>query len=90
MATAKLFVNGGSQALRIPAQFRLPGKEALIEKRGDALVILPKRRGRKGRAPTLAEWFDRGAVAPADFMQDRDQTTNVVEPPKKLFENMRR
>lgn len=42
--TAKLFQNGRSQAVRLPAEFRFPGNEVFIrkdEKTGD--VILSKR-----------------------------------------------
>ncbi len=44
MQTAKLFMNGQSQAVRLPAQFRFPGVEVYIrkdERTGD--VILSKR-----------------------------------------------
>ncbi len=30
--TAKLFMNGRSQAVRLPAEFRFPGKEVLIRR----------------------------------------------------------
>ena len=39
-----LFRNGRSQAVRIPKEFELPGKEATIRKEGDALVIEPATR----------------------------------------------
>lgn len=87
MTTAKLFTNGGSQALRIPARFRLPGKEALIERRGEELVIRSKPSEKQRRRSTLADWFARPAVASSDFMADRDRTTNVPEAPKSLFES---
>ena len=38
---ATLFANGGNQAIRIPRDFELPGKEVLIHKDGDCLVIEP-------------------------------------------------
>jgi antitoxin VapB len=40
--TVSLFRNGRNQAIRIPAEFELPGKEALIRKEGNALIIEPK------------------------------------------------
>jgi antitoxin VapB len=40
--TVSLFRNGRNQAIRIPAEFELPGKEALIRKEGDVLIIEPK------------------------------------------------
>lgn len=39
----RLFRNGRNQAVRIPRDLELPGKEALIRKEGDALVLVPKR-----------------------------------------------
>ncbi|WP_373510398.1 antitoxin [Thiocapsa sp.] len=38
---ANLFTNGSNQAIRIPRDFELPGKEALIRKDGDRLIIEP-------------------------------------------------
>ena len=35
MATAKLFQNGRSQAVRLPKEFRLQGKEVKISKQGN-------------------------------------------------------
>ena len=35
----KLFKNGRSQAVRIPREFELPGKDAIIRKEGGKLVI---------------------------------------------------
>ncbi|WP_439257205.1 antitoxin [Lonepinella sp. BR2271] len=44
MQTAKLFMNGQSQAVRLPAQFRFPGVEVYIRKDEDSGdVILSKR-----------------------------------------------
>ncbi|MSO77515.1 MAG: AbrB/MazE/SpoVT family DNA-binding domain-containing protein [Alphaproteobacteria bacterium] len=37
----KLFKNGGNQAVRIPREFELPGKDAIMRKEGDRLIIEP-------------------------------------------------
>ena len=37
----RLFRNGRNQAVRIPREFELPGKEALIHKEGQRLIIEP-------------------------------------------------
>ena len=42
MKTAKLFKNGQSQAVRLPKEFRMAGKEVYIKKQGEAIVLLPK------------------------------------------------
>ena len=41
---AKLFRNNKSQAVRIPADFELPGDRVMIHRDGDRLVIEPVRR----------------------------------------------
>jgi antitoxin VapB len=37
----KLFRNGRNQAVRIPREFELPGRDAIMRKEGDRLVIEP-------------------------------------------------
>jgi antitoxin VapB len=37
----KLFKNGRNQAVRIPREFELPGKAALVTKDGDRLILEP-------------------------------------------------
>lgn len=39
--TAKLFTNGGSQAIRLPKEFRFPGKEVRIRKTKTGISITP-------------------------------------------------
>lgn len=41
MTTAKIFLHGGSQAVRLPKAFRFTGAEVLIEKHGDEVVLRP-------------------------------------------------
>ncbi len=41
MKRAKIFWSGGSQALRLPKGFRLPGKEVRISRRGSAVILEP-------------------------------------------------
>jgi antitoxin VapB len=37
----KLFKNGRNQAVRIPREFELPGRDAIMRKEGDRLIIEP-------------------------------------------------
>lgn len=37
----RLFRNGANQAVRIPKEFELPGKEAVMYREGDRLIIEP-------------------------------------------------
>jgi antitoxin VapB len=41
MGRAKLFWNGQSQAVRLPKDCRFEGKEVLIRKVGNAVILLP-------------------------------------------------
>ncbi len=46
MATAKLFRNGRSQAVRLPKEFRFEGEEVSIRRDGRRVILEPlKRRG---------------------------------------------
>lgn len=62
--TAKLFKNGRSQAVRLPKEFRLPGKEVYIEKRGSEVVLRPKR-------VDWDEFFTGPNPVPKDFLVER-------------------
>ncbi|MDR1733710.1 MAG: AbrB/MazE/SpoVT family DNA-binding domain-containing protein [Oscillospiraceae bacterium] len=42
MESAKLFRNGASQAVRLPKDFRLPGKEVFVRRSGRILYLIPK------------------------------------------------
>ncbi len=41
MQTAKLFMNGRSQAVRLPKEYQFYGKDVLIKKVGDAVILFP-------------------------------------------------
>lgn len=50
----RLFRNGANQAVRIPKEFELPGKDAVMHREGDRLVIEPvKPKLVKGSAAAL-------------------------------------
>jgi antitoxin VapB len=85
--TAKLFVNGGSQAVRLPAEFRFDGSDEVYIRR-DAVtgdVILSARR----TSNTWRDFFelrDRAdAPADSDFMNDRP--LNEPLKPREFFED---
>lgn len=66
MKTAKIFLNGQSQAVRLPKEFRLKGKETFIKKVGNTIVLIP----------TDNPWesfFNSLQHFSADFMSDRHQ-----------------
>jgi antitoxin VapB len=44
MDTAKVFMSGRSQAVRLPKEYRFEGDEVLIKRVGNAVVLLPRTR----------------------------------------------
>jgi antitoxin VapB len=67
---AKVFMNGRSQAVRIPAAFRFDAKEVYIRRSENGDVVLSTR----PEAKTLKEVFAMldAAGVPEDFLSDRD------------------
>ncbi len=83
--TAKLFVNGGSQAVRLPAEFRFNDADEVYIRR-DAVtgdVILSARRASHSWRGFFA--LRDQAVVPADFMNDRP--LNEPLKPRALVED---
>ena len=69
-ATARLFFNGRSQAVRIPKAFRFEGvDEVIIRKEGEALVIAPLRK-------TWTSYAEEAPSVGEDFMADRPELTD--------------
>ena len=65
-ATAKLFTNGASQAVRLPKEFRFEGSEVGIKHLGGAVLLFPKNSAWDLMGQTLGKFGD-------DFMPDRNQ-----------------
>lgn len=42
MEIAKIFENGGSQAVRLPKKFRFTDKEVMVVRLGAAVMLVPK------------------------------------------------
>jgi len=66
---AKLFRNNKSQAVRIPADFELPGDRVIIHRDGNRLIIEPVQR--KNLLEVLAELKP---LEPEDQFPDIDDT----------------
>jgi len=80
---AKLFKNGASQAVRLPAEFRFEGDEVYVtrdDRTGD--VVLSNHPG----ARCWAEFFDflRSVDVPDDFMAERPM--NVTPRGRSVFD----
>jgi antitoxin VapB len=65
-ARAKLFTNGGSQALRLPKEYRFEGSEVLLRREGGRVIIeeIPPKGGGWARLKTAIAGFS------PDFMAD--------------------
>ena len=66
MRTAKLFLNGRSQAVRLPKEFNMDGNKVYIKRHGNAVVLLPL----KGIWDNMFNAVDDFS---ADFMSSRSQ-----------------
>ena len=62
MKTAQIFMNGQSQAVRIPKEFRFKEKEILISKDGDKLILEEKKKITWENLPIIADdsFFNEG------------------------------
>lgn len=69
-------MNGSSQAVRLPKEFRLPGKEVYVKKIGNALVLLPQENSWESLFESLRKFT-------SDFMEKREDLP--VERRQKLF-----
>ena len=65
---AKVFLNGRSQAIRIPKDFRVDSDEVYIEKVGESLIITPKKKNHWDELHEALETLDT-----SDFMNERIQ-----------------
>jgi antitoxin VapB len=76
MATAKIFKNGNSQAVRLPKEFRFDIGEVEILRRGDEVVLRKKRQNLKQAFELLTE-------LPQDFFAEGRQ-----DPPPELRDSL--
>lgn len=76
---AKLFINGRSQAVRLPAAYRFDSKEVFVRKDPETGDVILSR-----KPATWDDFFSalKGADVPADFLdeQERNQGTQDRDP----------
>lgn len=75
--TAKLFMNGGSQAVRLPAEFRLSGSEVFIRKDPETgeVILTEKPKSWEGFFAALA------AVEEPEDILDLEERKRMVHDP---------
>ena len=66
MNTAKIFINGRSQAIRLPKEYRFKDDEVYINKIDDIVVIMPKNKKMASLMNIINKFTD-------DFMDERNQ-----------------
>ena len=66
MQTAKIFINGRSQAVRLPKDFRFAGEDVYIKKVGKMVILIPKDDPWSSLINSLDQFTD-------DFMESREQ-----------------
>jgi len=81
-ATAKLFMHGRSQAVRLPKEFRFEGSEVRVSKVGDKVILEPLK-----KQPFDAEaWFARlDELGGRDFLPDGIPGDPPVEADPRIF-----
>ena len=63
--TEKIFINGRSQAVHLPKEFRFDTSEVYIRRVGNEVVISEKK-------PTWKEFFQKKSSFGEDFLAERD------------------
>jgi antitoxin VapB len=66
MKKAKIFMNGQSQAVRLPKEFRFNEDEVSVQKYGDGILILPIAKSLFAFRSSIKKFSD-------DFMNERNQ-----------------
>jgi antitoxin VapB len=82
-ATAKLFMHGRSQAVRLPKEFRFEGTEVRVSKVGDKVILEPLKKQPFDAAAWRAQLQEYQHIP---FMADgRDQGTIVDDDDTATF-----
>ena len=77
----KLFRNNRSQAVRIPAEFELPGDRVLIHREGNKLIIEPVTKP-SNILELIADWRKDTPLGPEDQFPDIE---DVPAKPENIF-----
>ena len=75
MDTAKIFLNGRSQAVRLPKKYRFNTDKVLIFKRGDEVVL-------KEKKESWSEFFAEESAFGKDYLAKREN----ISPQEREFE----
>ncbi len=73
--TAKLFTNGGSQAVRLPKEFRFAGDEVVIRRHGRGVLLEPL----EPRAWPDGYWANLPVIEPDEWQRPEDPVPAPIE-----------
>ncbi|WP_315720470.1 MULTISPECIES: antitoxin [unclassified Bradyrhizobium] len=81
-STAKLFMHGRSQAVRLPKEFRFEGTEVLVSKVGEKVILEPMT-----RAPLDLDkfWAELDALGARDFLPEGIPDDPPLQPDPRTF-----
>lgn len=65
MDTAKIFINGRSQAVRLPKKYRFKSDQVIIFKRGDEVVL-------KEKKESWDDFFAQRSAFEEDYLSQRE------------------
>jgi antitoxin VapB len=82
--TAKLFKHGRSQAVRLPKEFRLPGKEVRVRRLGRGVLLEPVERDRETMEAVFAKIDREGG---ADFLPQGRPEQPPMPAASKIFDD---
>lgn len=74
METARLLMNGDTQAVILPKEFQFQGSEVYIKKVGSLIVLISKENPWQALIDSLSLFSD-------DFMNNREQPTLEIREP---------
>jgi antitoxin VapB len=77
-ATAKIFMHGRSQAVRLPKEFRLPGKEVRVRRVGRGVLLEPI-------ASDLDAWFAALDALNTEPFLPEGRPKQPPMPPNRVF-----
>ncbi|MBA2375387.1 MAG: type II toxin-antitoxin system VapB family antitoxin [Actinomycetota bacterium] len=78
MDTAKIFMSGRSQAVRLPKEYRFEGGEVFVKRVGEAVVLLPREDSWRTLYESLGSFSE-------DFMEERGQPPTSGDAREPMF-----
>lgn len=81
-STAKLFMHGRSQAVRLPKEFRFEGSEVRVSRVGDKVILEPME---KEPVDLDKFWAELDSLGAKDFLPDGIPEDPPVKPDARVF-----